>query len=116
MKQNFFHKFAIGRQTTFDTFQKKALCLLPTYKLGYSGYVVANHVTFHTAYGVGVYSFFRDHDVHVKTAIRAPIYKPTIQFVHPFTVFLSGKGSIEHVLNDKGSRVYYASRTYFLCL
>merc|ERR1712061_755394 len=31
---------------------------------GYAGYTVADHVNSHTLQGAGVYSYFRDHDVH----------------------------------------------------
>jgi len=39
---------------------------------GYAGYRVADHVQNHKAYGVGVYSYFRDNDVTVESGIRAP--------------------------------------------
>ena len=39
---------------------------------GYAGYRVADGVTAHGGWGVGVYSFFRDHNVTVTSGIVAP--------------------------------------------
>jgi len=68
---------------------------------GYAGYRVASHVQSHVAYGVGVYSFFRDHNVTVRSGIVAP---PALEpsFVAPLSIFLNGHGEIKHVINDKG--------------
>lgn len=40
---------------------------------GHAGYVVDPSVTSHKAYGLGVYTFFRDHQVVVPSAIKAPV-------------------------------------------
>jgi len=61
-------------------------------------------VTHHQGWGVGVYSFFRDHDVTVKSGIEAPTGSG-IQFTNVLSVFLNGKGGITHVLNNEGSSV-----------
>lgn len=71
---------------------------------GYVSYRVDPSVTNHEAWGVGVYSFFRDHDVTVQMGISAPTGEG-IRFVNPLTVFLDGKGRINHILNDRGSSV-----------
>ena len=69
---------------------------------GYAGYRVADGVTSHGGWGVGVYSFFRDHNVTVQAGIVAPS-APEGSFVAPLTVFLNGNGGIAHVINDKGA-------------
>jgi len=56
----------------------------------------------HTAYGVGVYAYFRDAAANISTAIKAP---PSSHFESPFSVFLNGIGAIRHVLNGHGAAV-----------
>lgn len=69
---------------------------------GYAGYHVADGVKAHKGIGVGVYSFMRDHPVTVESGIKCP---PELEssFMYPLTVFLSGQGTIKHVINDKGN-------------
>ena len=68
----------------------------------YSGYNVTEAVTEHLSYGAGVYHFFRDYPVVVKSAITCP---PALEssFHDPLAVFLNGNGTILHILNDKGA-------------
>lgn len=68
----------------------------------FAAYKVADSVTSHKGYGVGVYSFFRDNDVRVPSGIQAPSV-PGVSFTNSLTVFLNGKGSIDHVINDQGN-------------
>ena len=68
---------------------------------GYVGYRVAPGVASHKGLGIGVYHFFRDNAVTVKSAIAAPTALEA-SFVSPLTVFLNGKGTVQHVINDKG--------------
>jgi len=70
----------------------------------YVAYRVNTSVLNHTAYGVGVYSFFRDYDVTVNTAISTPTGSG-IQFFSSLTVFLNGNGGINHVINQLGNAV-----------
>ncbi|CAK0858890.1 unnamed protein product [Prorocentrum cordatum] len=72
---------------------------------GYVGYRVNSSVKQHHAWGVGVYHFFRDHPVVVKSAISTP---PAVQdsFVSPLSVYLNGKGRVQHVINDDGGSTY----------
>lgn len=65
---------------------------------GYVGYRVGNAVSSHLAYGVGVYSYFRDHNVFVKSGILSPVGSG-IQFINAFTRYLNGNGGIGSVLN-----------------
>lgn len=69
---------------------------------GYAGYKVNDSVTNHTTYGVGVYSFFRDVQVLVPTAVVAP-KKPTVRMVNVFTRFLDGYGGIQSVMGYFGN-------------
>lgn len=64
-----------------------------------SGYLVEGGVRDHEAHGVGLYSFFRDHEVVVRTAIKTP---PGARVVNAFTRFLDGKGEIASVHNGAG--------------
>jgi len=83
-------------------------------KNGYSGYYVANHVTSHRGYGIGVYSFFRDHEVNIESGIKAPSHSG-VQFTNSFSKFLSGHGSIKHVINGQGSSTSRGSNINFVC-
>lgn len=68
---------------------------------GFAGYRVGANVKSHKGYGIAVYSFFRDFAVTTTSGIVVP---PALEssFVHPLSVFLSGLGTITHVINDKG--------------
>jgi len=68
-------------------------------------YRVSSEVTDHKAYGVGVYSFFRDNEVNMDSAISAPD-TTGVTFTNSLSVFLNGKGSIKHVINDQGETVH----------
>ena len=85
-----------------------------SYGSKYVGYLVADHVQNHKAYGVGTYSFFRDHSVYVSTGIRTP-NKPGIHFVNSFTRFLSGQGGISHVINGQGGSTHGGAALNYVC-
>ncbi len=72
---------------------------------GYSSYKVADNVTSHEAWGVGVYCFFRDSLVKAHNAIEAPLL-PGIKFHHLTTVWLNGTpgSEITHIVNELGGR------------
>ena len=68
---------------------------------GYAGYRVADNVTAHAGFGVGVYHYFRDAAVTVAAGIVAPeALVPS--FVSPLAVFLDGLGTMRHVINEHG--------------
>ncbi|MFT4112507.1 coagulation factor 5/8 type domain-containing protein [Silvibacterium sp.] len=69
---------------------------------GWASYKVANSVTTHEAWGLGIYSVFRHPDVNLARAIEAP-QKPGVRFHHMITVALGNQGQIQHVINDKGA-------------
>jgi len=68
---------------------------------GYVAYRVGPNVQKHLAYGIGVYHNFIVDSVRVHTAISAPEHLEG-SFIAPLTVFLNGKGTIDHILNDLG--------------
>jgi hypothetical protein len=68
---------------------------------GWASYKVADGVTTHDAWGLGVYSVFRHPDVKLTRAIEVPV-KPGIRFHHMMTIALDDKGEITHVIDDKG--------------
>ena len=56
---------------------------------GFVAYKVGDNVTSHEAYGVGVYSFFRDNIVTIENGIKAP---QSAKFHNSLSVFLDGNG------------------------
>jgi hypothetical protein len=74
---------------------------------GFASYKVANTVTSHEAWGVGVYCFFRDAPVKAHSAIEAPA-SAGVKFHSLTTVWLNGKAGSEitHIINDAGGRVH----------
>ena len=65
-----------------------------------SGYHVTDQVTSHQGWGVGVYSYFKNHVVNVTSGIVTP--SQGTKLVNPFTVFLNGFGGIDSIWNGKG--------------
>ncbi|WP_420329425.1 discoidin domain-containing protein [Paenibacillus gorillae] len=74
---------------------------------GYASYKVADTVTNHEAWGLGVYSFFRDAAVKLNSAIEVP-NSPGIKIHHATTIWLSGTSGSEitHIINNLGGKVY----------
>ena len=74
---------------------------------GYASYKVADAVTAHEAWGLGVYCFFRDAPVSLHSAIEAPT-APGVRLHNMTTVWLNGKAGSEitHVVNGLGERVF----------
>jgi hypothetical protein len=68
---------------------------------GWASYKVADNVTDHEAWGLGIYSVFRHPDVVLSRAIEVP-QKPGVRFHHMITVALDDKGEISNVIDDKG--------------
>ncbi|KAF3007322.1 hypothetical protein E8E14_005860 [Neopestalotiopsis sp. 37M] len=73
---------------------------------GYASYKVADHVTTHEAWGLGVYSYFRDAPVKVENAIETP-KTDGVKLHHLTTVWLNGTpgSEITHVVNGTGGCV-----------
>lgn len=74
---------------------------------GYASYKVADNVTSHEAWGLGVYSYFRDAAVKLESAIEVP-NAPGVKLHHATTIWLSGTAGSEitHIINNTGGRVY----------
>jgi hypothetical protein len=68
---------------------------------GWASYKVADSVTSHEAWGLGIYSVFRKPDVVLTRAIEVPV-NPNIRFHDMITVALGNKGEITNVINDTG--------------
>jgi hypothetical protein len=74
---------------------------------GYASYKVADTVTSHEAWGVGIYSYFRDAAVKANSAIEAPAVRG-VKFHNLTAVWLNGMAGSEitHIINNTGGRVY----------
>lgn len=68
---------------------------------GWASYKVADGVTSHEAWGLGIYSVFRKPDVNLTRAIEVP-RTPGVRFHDMITVALGDKGAIENVIDDRG--------------
>jgi len=81
---------------------------------GHVGYKVASGVNTHEAWGVGVYSYFRDHEVNMGTGISTPA-KSGIKFHSSLSRFLNGFGSIQHVVNSLGGSSRAGAELNYVC-
>ncbi|OBZ15737.1 hypothetical protein A8L34_28505 [Bacillus sp. FJAT-27264] len=74
---------------------------------GFASYKVADSVTNHEAWGLGVYSFFRDAAVKLNSSIEVPEVQG-VKIHHATSIWLAGvPGSeITHVVNNTGGTVY----------
>ena len=68
---------------------------------GWASYKVADNVTDHEAWGLGIYSVFRHPNVNLTRAIEVPRH-PGVRFHHMITVALDDKGEISNVIDDAG--------------
>jgi hypothetical protein len=81
---------------------------------GYAAYKVADSVTDHQAWGLGSYCVFSlDQSVVGERAFEAPV-KPGIKFTNMVTVSLGGQGTINRIINDKGSPAVRGAETQYL--
>ncbi|KAI0816536.1 hypothetical protein GGR55DRAFT_240864 [Xylaria sp. FL0064] len=74
---------------------------------GFASYKVADTVTNHEAWGLGIYSYFRDSPTKLENAIEVP-EGPGVKLHHLTTVWLTGTpgSEISYVINGLGGRVY----------
>ncbi len=77
---------------------------------GWASYKVADSVTHHEAWGLGVYSVFRHPNVVLSRAIEVP-RTPGVHFHHMMTIALDDKGEISNVINDQGGPTSIHPRT-----
>jgi hypothetical protein len=68
---------------------------------GWASYKVADNVTTHEAWGLGVYSVFRHPNVTLTRAIEVPVV-PAVKFHHMVTIALDNLGEISNVINSTG--------------
>jgi hypothetical protein len=68
---------------------------------GWASYKVADKVTHHEAWGLGIYSVFRHPEVVLTRAIEVP-KRPGVRFHDMITVALDDKGEISDVIDDIG--------------
>jgi hypothetical protein len=68
---------------------------------GWASYKVADSVTRHEAWGLGIYSVFIQPNVNLSRAIEVP-QKPGVRFHHMITVALGDHGEISNVIDEKG--------------
>ena len=68
---------------------------------GWASYKVADSVTRHEAWGLGIYSVFIQPNVNLSRAIEVP-KTPGVRFHHMITVALGNHGEISNVIDDKG--------------
>ena len=68
---------------------------------GWAAYKVAGNVTSHEAWGLGVYSVFRNKGVVLTRAIEAP-NNPNVKFHDLITVCIGANGEIGNVINNTG--------------
>jgi hypothetical protein len=81
---------------------------------GYPSYTVSNSVTSHTAYGLGVYSYF---DQGIAIVEDNAITVPTIAGVDVYdavSVFLSGSGQITNTIDNVGTVAKSGSMTSYV--
>ena len=82
--------------------------------MGYVSYKVNDNVSSHYGFGIGTYSYFRDHFVDVKAGIESPT-RDQVTFLNSLTVFLNGNGQIDHVIDSTGSAVHTNGATAYVC-
>jgi hypothetical protein len=68
---------------------------------GWASYKVADKVSSHEAWGLGIYSVFRHPNVDLTRAIEVP-RSTGVKFHHMITVALGNQGQIENVIDDTG--------------
>jgi hypothetical protein len=76
---------------------------------GWASYKVADKVTSHEAWGLGIYSVFRQPDVTLTRAIEVPV-NPNVRFHDMITVALGRLGEISNVINNTGGPTVIAPR------
>jgi Ricin-type beta-trefoil lectin domain len=82
--------------------------------LGYASYKVANSVTSHEVWGLGVYAYLRDNpSVVLGHAVEVPT-ESTVKFHSMVTTVLGGDGTINHIVDNTGNQVTPSSNVAYL--
>ena len=79
---------------------------------GYTSFRIGDSVDNFVGKGMGAYSFFRDHQVTVNSAMTGP---DDAKLTNIMSVYLSGNGGISHIYNDKGKSVQAGTQVEYLC-
>lgn len=74
---------------------------------GYASYKVADEVTSHEAWGLGIYSFHRDAKVDLNSAMEIPD-RENVKVHNICSVMITGNPGISHVINNSGDPVNVA--------
>lgn len=83
-------------------------------KRGWAGYKVADSVTTHDAFGVGVYAFNQaDPSIVTDNGFEAP-NRPGVRFTHLVAVSLGGVGTIANVINGTGGQADLANQVRYV--
>lgn len=70
---------------------------------GFAAYKVADHVTSHEAWGLGVYSVFTNPNIFLERAFEVP-NNPNVRMHNMITACLGGNGGIIRVINNTGGQ------------
>lgn len=81
---------------------------------GYASYHVAEDVTHHEAWGLGIYSFHRDAVVDLHTAMEVPASE-NVKIHNICTVMITGNPGISHIINDCGDSVMTGGAREVIC-
>ena len=82
---------------------------------GYASYKVGDNVKKHEAYGLGVYSYNRDAEIYINSAIEVPDVDG-VKVEHAIAVVLNGNPGINHVINDEGYAITRSGQTCAITL
>ena len=72
---------------------------------GFASYKVADSVTDHEAWGIGIYLYNRDAAVELYSAMEVPAEAEGIRVHNICTVMITGNPGITHIINDTGDSV-----------
>ncbi len=81
---------------------------------GFASYHVAENVTHHEAWGLGIYSFNRDATVELHSAMEVPA-QPEVKVHNICTVMITGNPGISHIINEEGKAVLTGGAREVIC-
>ncbi len=81
---------------------------------GFASYYIADDVTSHEAWGLGIYSFNRDAVVELYSAMEAPECED-VKIHNICTVMITGNPGISHIINGSGKAVMTAGAREVIC-
>merc|ERR1712083_639302 len=79
---------------------------------GYTSFRIGDSADNFVGYGMGAYSFFRDHHVTVNSGMIGP---KDAKLTNIMSVHLAGHGGIRHIYNDEGKSVQAGTMVKYLC-